>query len=152
MEPLVQVTEEVAFGPQPAAADLARLAEQGFAAVISMRHDGEEQDPIALPDDKAAAEKAGLLWTNFPVSMRTARDETVDRFRRELSRVKKPVFVYDRTGNRAGAFIIMDLAVRRQMSAEQALARARELNVQLSDERLVELIRKYVDSRRTVQA
>ena len=70
MEPIVQVSEDVAFGAQPAAEEFARLVEQGFAAVISMRHEAEEQDPVSLSQDKAAAEKAGLLWSNFPVSMR----------------------------------------------------------------------------------
>lgn len=151
MEPVVQISENLAFGPMPDADGLAMLAEQGFASLISLCHEGEEVCADSVAEERSAAMRAGLDWVSVPLPMRAITHETVDKFRRELARARKPVFVYDRTGSRAGAFVIIEFAVRRHMSGEQALARARELNVQLSDERMVDLIRRYVDSQRITQ-
>lgn len=150
METTVRLTDDLAFGPQPDEAGLRGLSEQGFRGVINVRHDEEDAVPMTSAEEGKLVRKLGMDYAAVPVPPKACRPHTIERFLGELDRMAKPIYVHCEQGGNAGGLAVMDLAIRQRMSGEQALARARELGVNLGDDKLAESIKSYVDSRRGV--
>jgi uncharacterized protein (TIGR01244 family) len=96
-----RVDDRVSTGGQPTPAQLATLKDLGFRTVINLR-EPEEYDAAA---EEAAAKEFGLAYVNIPVRTADPKVEEVDAF---LAALKDsgvyPVFIHCGTGNRVGAF------------------------------------------------
>ena len=62
-----QVTEDFSVAPQPAPADLAAAAAQGFGRVINNRPDGEEPGQPSSDEMARAAQATGLDYVHIPI-------------------------------------------------------------------------------------
>src|SRR3989442_7130967 len=71
------VDERVATGGQPTDAAFAKLAANGYRAVLNLRTASEGID---LKHEQEAIEKAGLHYVNIPVVSSAPKPEQVDEF------------------------------------------------------------------------
>ncbi|HEY0793714.1 MAG TPA: protein tyrosine phosphatase family protein [Chthoniobacterales bacterium] len=104
MKDRMQLNERITVGAQPTAEDIRRLKREGFASVVNLRTEGEEDQPLSPEAEGRAVESAGLAYLHLPVSAETMTPERVDQYRAQLPKLPGPVFVHCYKGKRAGAF------------------------------------------------
>jgi sulfide:quinone oxidoreductase len=116
------IDESLTVAPQMQPEELAALAEQGFAAVICNRPDGEEPGQPMLDDMRAAAQAAGLAFHHIPVSGGLFPPAAIAAFGAIRRGTQGKVLAYCRTGTRAATFDA--LANVHGLSVAERLARA----------------------------
>lgn len=94
-----QIDENYSVAGQIDAADVADIAQAGFASIICNRPDSEEG---AVPHEAiaAAAEKTGLEFRFIPVVSSQMTLEDVEAQAAALDELPKPVLAYCRSGTR----------------------------------------------------
>lgn len=141
----MQIDESVTVGPQPSREELEALAAEGFRAVMNLRAEGEENQPMDPAEEEEVVVDLGLAYRHFPVSADDLDPETVNEFREHLDEIAKPVFVHCRRAKRSGALVVMDRAVEQGMSGDEALQWAEEMGFECDVEELERFVRDYVD-------
>lgn len=125
---MIDDTLAVAAQMQPGA--LAGLAEEGFAAVICNRPDGEEPDQPALEVMRRAAQEAGLAFHHIPVAGGLFPPDAVAAFGAVRRGTQGKVLAYCRTGTRAAT--LDALANVHGRSVAERLSRASAAGYDLS--------------------
>lgn len=145
MENIVEVdsTNSVArFAPDEAA--LRQAATEGFRSVVNFRT-SEERQGISPEEERRLVEEAGLTYLHHPVAPNALDDALVDGFRRKLADLPGPVLFHCASGKRAGAMVLMALAARDGLDGIAALAKGREIGLDLSQDEIGRFVRGYVD-------
>jgi uncharacterized protein (TIGR01244 family) len=107
---------------QPTAEQLKEAAKAGYKTVLDLRPPAEERGF----DEAKAAREAGLEYVNLPVTADTLDAATLDQFLEIMEKAERPVLVHCATSNRVGALYYAYLVLEKQMSREEALAKAKE--------------------------
>lgn len=141
----MKINEQATVGPQPAEQDIAQLASDGFKSVVNFRTTGEDEQPLSPRQEGRMVEAAAMKYLHVPVSMKTMDDRSVDKFRSQLNDMPKPVYAHCKSGKRAGAMLMMDMAVKQGMSGEQTLEKAKEMGFECDQPQLEEFVKNYVD-------
>lgn len=142
----MKVNSDVTVGPQPTENEIQKLGNQGFKSVVNFRTDGEDQQPLSPEAEGEVVDAAGMQYLNIPVSMQSMGSELVDRFREKYAELPKPVFAHCKSGKRAGAMVMMHVAVEQGMSGEETLQKAKEMGFECDQPQLEQFVRQYVDS------
>ncbi len=142
----ISINDEITVGAQPSEAELKGMADDGFRTVINLRADGEDMQPMSTDAEGAKAESFGLEYVSIPVTAEGMDSELVDRFRETLHRAAKPVLVHCSGGKRAGAFVMMDLAVKNGMTGEQTIGAAEQMGFECDDKSIAEFVKQYIDT------
>lgn len=145
MQDRIRVDEKVTVSSQPTEEELRELADRGYEAVMNLRTDGEEEQPLQPDEEGDLVEELGLEYRHFPVSPEGLEESLVDRFRHELEEIAKPVLVHCRRGKRSGAMVMMDRAVEKDMSGEETLEKAEEMGFECDVDELNRFVKNYVD-------
>lgn len=117
-----KVDETLAVAPQLQPADMAKLAEAGFVAVMCNRPDGEEPGQPSVAHMRAAAEAAGLAFHHVPVAGGLFPPAALEAFAAVRRGTHGPLLAYCRTGTRC---ITMEtLANPAGLSPDERLSRA----------------------------
>lgn len=143
----LKINEDVTIGAQPSEAELQALADGGVRTVINLRHAGEDMQPMSIESEGEKVRGVGMSYASVPVSMKDAGPELADRFRAELDRAEKPVFVHCKLGQRAAALVMLDLAVRNGWDTARALDEARQRGCELDNEKLAEFVKDCLETR-----
>jgi uncharacterized protein (TIGR01244 family) len=110
--------EGIMAAGQPNEAGLRELADNGFAAVIDLRTEGENRGI----QEQAVVESLGMEYVSLPVAGRSGITfENARQLDQILGRFDEPVLIHCGSGNRVGAL----LALRERMNGadtEEALA------------------------------
>ena len=101
MQGPVKIDETVSVAGQIAPADVAEIAQLGYAAIINNRPDGEEPGQPTKDMVEAEAKKHGLEYRYIPVTTPTITYKDVAAFNHALLRGAKPVLVHCRSGARS---------------------------------------------------
>lgn len=125
---VIDATLAVAAQMQPE--ELAGLAEQGFAAVICNRPDGEEPSQPPLDDMRRAAQEDGLAFHHIPVAGGLFPPAAVAAFAAIRRGTQGKVLAYCRTGTRAAS--LDALANVRGLSVKDRLTNAKAAGYDLS--------------------
>lgn len=141
-----QITQQVTVGPQPTATELQELKQQGFQSVVNFRTDGEEEQPLSPQAEGETVQGLGMNYLHVPVSTESMEAAAVDRFRAQLADLPKPVFAHCKTGKRAGAMVMMDMALEQGMSGQQTVENAKQRGFECDKPELVDFVKNYVDS------
>lgn len=149
MSDRMAITDEITVGTEaPDAAELERLARDGFRAVVDLRE--EDEAGAGLPPSREADEARllGLEHRHIPVSPEFLDNGVLHRFRRAVIELPKPVFIHCASGKRSGTLALMHVAIEEGARGEQMLARAERLGVAYGSAELREAMRRYVDVHR----
>lgn len=142
----MKINDEVTVGPQPSEEVINQLNQQGFKTVVNFRTDGEDEQPLSPDAEGKTVTAAGMEYMHIPVSMKSMGPELVDQFRAKYPDLPKPVFAHCKSGKRAGAMVMMHMAVEQGMSGEQTLQKAEEMGFECEQEELREFVKSYVDN------
>jgi uncharacterized protein (TIGR01244 family) len=142
----MKINDQVTVGPQPSAEEIKQLNQQGFKALVNFRTDGEDEQPLSPKAESEKVKSAGMEYLHVPVSMESMGPELVDQFREKYAELPKPVFAHCKSGKRAGAMVMMHMAVEQGMSGEQTLRKAEEMGFECEQEELREFVKNYVDN------
>lgn len=82
-------------------ADMARIAEQGFTAVINNRPDGEAAGQPSSSEIAAAAEAAGLAYAFIPLKAPQLSQAHITDFAAALAESKGKTLAFCRSGQRS---------------------------------------------------
>ena len=77
--------------------------------------------------------------------MKAMGPELVDEFREKYPQLPKPVFAHCKSGKRAGAMVMMHVAVEEGMGGEETLRKAEEMGFECEQEELRQFVKNYVD-------
>lgn len=122
------------------------LYNDGFKSVVNLRTSDEVEQGLSPDDEKSLAQEHDMSYLHLPVSMQDLTFKTVDYFRLELKDLPKPVYVHCASGLRAGAFVMMHLAVENGWSSDEALETAESwYGFECSQPQLREFFESYVD-------
>ena len=142
----MQINDQVTVGPQPTEAELKQLQEQGFKSIVNFRTEGEQDQPLSPDAEGEKVEAAGMTYLHIPVSMESMGPDLVDQFREKYDDLPKPLFAHCKSGKRAGAMVMMHMAVEQGMTGEQTLDKAQEMGFECDQPELRQFVRQYVDS------
>jgi len=145
MDQVMKISDQVTVGPQPSEDQLRQLGKQGFKSVVNFRTEGEEDQPLSPKAEGEMAKAAGMTYLHVPVSTKSMGPQQVDQFRREYPSLPKPVFAHCKSGKRAGAMVMMHMAVEQGMSGEQTLQQAEKMGFKCDQPELKEFVKSYVD-------
>lgn len=98
---LRKIDDSVSVAPQIAPGDVADIAAVGFVAIVNNRPDGED---VGQPEGaviRAAAEAAGLAYTEIPVTQAGFSHPQIDAMVAALDGAGGPVLAYCRSGTRS---------------------------------------------------
>lgn len=142
----MKINDQVTVGSQPSEDELQKLGQQGFRSVVNFRTQAEEEQPLTPQAEGKKVKSAGMEYLHIPVSMKAMGPELVDQFREKFADLPKPVFAHCKSGKRAGAMVMMHMAVEQGMTGEQTLQRAKEMGFECDQPELEQFVRQYVDS------
>lgn len=147
MEGSMKINDAFTVGAQPSEAELRELKEQGFASIVNLRPPGEKDQPLSPEQEGKEVQSLGLAYLHEPVDSSAMSPEVVDRVRAGLDELPKPAYVHCKGGTRAGAVVVMDMAVKNGMSGEDTLQQAEQMGFQCKQEHLKQFVKDYVDAR-----
>lgn len=145
MEKAMKINDQVTVGAQPSEDQLQQLGKQGFKSVVNFRTDGEEEQPLSPQAEGEKVKAAGMEYLHIPVSMKSMGPEQVDQFRKKFPDLPKPVYAHCKSGKRAGAIVMMNMAVEQGMSGDQTLQQAEQMGFKCDQPELKEFVKSYVD-------
>ena len=146
MDQHMKISDQVTVGAQPSEDQLQQLGKQGFKSVVNFRTEGEEDQPLSPQAEGEKVKTAGLEYLHVPVSMKGMGPELVDQFREKFAELPKPVYAHCKSGKRAGAMVMMHMAVEQGMTGDQTLQKAKEMGFECDQPQLEQFVREYVDS------
>ena len=145
MDKVMKISDQVTVGAQPSEDQLQQLGQQGFKSVVNFRTDGEEDQPLSPKAEGEKVKAAGMTYLHVPVSMKSMGPEQVDQFREKYASLPKPVFAHCKSGKRAGAMVMMNMAIEHGMTGDQTLRKAKEMGFECDQPELEQFVKTYVD-------
>lgn len=146
MQDTMKINDQVTVGPQPSEQEISGLSDQEFQTVVNFRTEGEEEQPMSPEAEGEQVKAAGMRYLHIPVSMKSMGPELVDQFREKYSDLPKPVFAHCKSGKRAGAMVMMHMAIEQGMTGEQTLQKAEEMGFECDQPELRQFVQNYVDN------
>lgn len=136
------VDERVATGGQPTDAAFAKLAANGYRAVLNLRTASEGID---LKHEQDAVQTAGMRYINIPVVSSAPKPEQVDEFIRAVKdKDNQPMLIHCGTANRVGAFWMIYRVVDQGWPEDKALDEA--ISIGLTSPALKAFAHEYIAS------
>jgi uncharacterized protein (TIGR01244 family) len=141
---LVCVDERFATGGQPSDSACAKLAANGYRAVLNLRTEGEGVD---IAREREMVEKAGMRYINIPVVTREPKPENAEDFIKAVKDpANHPLMIHCGSGNRVGAFMMIYRVVDQGWSEEKAMEEATRIG--LTNPGLKSFAQSYIASRK----
>ena len=121
------VDERVATGGQPTDAAFAKLAANGYRAVLNLRTASEGID---LKHEQEAVEKTGMKYISIPVVSSAPKAEQVEVFIKAVNdKANHPMLIHCGSANRVGAFLMIHRVVEQGWPEDKALEEATKVGL-----------------------
>ncbi len=136
------LNEKFATAGQPKTEAFAKLAKQGFRAVLNLRtaEEGAEQE-------REQVEKAGLRYLNIPVVTANPKPEQVPEFIKAVKDpANQPMLIHCGGAQRVGAFWMIYRVTDQGWSEEKAMEEATKIG--LTRPELIKFAKEYIASHR----
>ena len=96
-----QINESISVAPQIAVEQVADIAAAGFKTIVNNRPDDEDAGQPSGDAIRAAAEAAGLSYSEIPVTQAGFSHPQIDAMAAALAASPGPVLAYCRSGTRS---------------------------------------------------
>lgn len=116
---VAKITDRLSVASQPSAEAFRTIAEEGFAAVVNARPDGEEAGQLGDEAEATAAREAGLTYSFIPVKAPTIFEDDIRAFQDALSVATGPVFAHCKSGTRALVLHVLGEVLDGRMTADE---------------------------------
>ena len=124
---LLCLNEEFATAGQPKDAAFAKLAANGFRAVLNLRTASENID---LKREQELIEKAGMKYIGIPFATSAPQPEVVDVFLKAVKdKSNHPMLIHCGGANRVGALFMIYRVVDQGWTEEKALEEAVQIGL-----------------------
>jgi len=124
---LLCIDERVATAGQPTDAAFAKLAANGYRAVLNLRTGSEGVD---LKHEQEAVEKTGMRYVSIPIASSAPKPEQVDEFIKALKdKDNQPILIHCGSANRVGAFFMIYRVIEQGWAEEKALEEATKVGL-----------------------
>lgn len=123
------ITPRYAVSPQISAEDMPKIVADGYKTVICNRPDSEVPTSHQAAAIRAAAEAAGLVFRELPLTHQTMTPENVAQQRAFYEESPGPVLAYCASGTRCS--VIWSLGVATEMSPDEILQKTSAAGYQL---------------------
>lgn len=121
-----------------------QAAQEGFKSILNLRSPDEEG---FLTEEQQQAEAAGLHYVNIPVLVSTISDESTTDVLQQIDELPKPALIHCKSGLRAGAMALMNVATRQGLSPQQAFEQAHNIGFDCSAQpQMKEFFEHYVST------
>lgn len=138
----------VSFGRSPTLRDIEWLARKsGVRSLLNLNTEGETGEHLSPNVEASWAHAFAMQHERVSIDVGVLRSEWVDRFLAQLERMDRPVYVHSLRGQRAKAFVAIQLALQRGQSGAQALAAARAEGLGDASQVLADFVVDEVDQR-----
>lgn len=135
--------ERIATGGQPTDAAFAKLAANGYRAVLSLR---TATEGIDQKHEQESIEKTGMRYVNIPVVSGAPKPEQVDEFIKAVKdKDNHPMLIHCGSANRVGAFWMIYRVVDQGWPEDKALDEA--MKIGLTSPALKTFAHEYIGSR-----
>ena len=101
MATIRRIDDRISVAPQIQPEDVAGIAAAGFAAIVNNRPDDEDAGQPSGADIRAAAEAAGLSYSEIPITHAGFSHPQIDAMVNALAASPGPVLAYCRSGTRS---------------------------------------------------
>lgn len=101
MATIRRIDDRISVAPQISVADVAEIAAAGFTAIVNNRPDDEDAGQPSGAAIRAAAEQAGLGYSEIPVTHAGFSHPQIDAMAAVLAEAGGPVLAYCRSGTRS---------------------------------------------------
>lgn len=118
------VNESFTVAGQVTPEQLKQASQEGFKSVLNLRSPTEQNFP---DHEQQQAEALGLTYANTPLNVNEATIDQLAHILEELEQLPKPTLIHCAGGMRASAIALLSIAQQENLTAEQAIERAREL-------------------------
>ena len=147
MTELRKINDRFVVGLQhPAKQDLVELARDGFRAIVNLRHQDEDDQPLQPEEEGAHVRSLGMDYVHIPVSGEGLDASVVDRFRDSVADLPGPIYVHCASGKRSGALTMMHVASKENMSGDDAILEAKAMGFECDSPDLEQFVKDYVDN------
>lgn len=141
----IQINDSITVGGQPSIEELRKLSENGFRSIINLRTYHEPDQPLEPDEEERVVRHFGMAYAHIPVTKDTLSEGKVEVFREKLNSLPPPIFVHCNSGKRAGAFTMMDVAVKQDMSGDQAIDKAEDMGFECDVPELEKFVKCYIE-------
>jgi uncharacterized protein (TIGR01244 family) len=141
-------TATITIGDQPTEADLKQLKQEGYAAVVNLRNDGEPEQPLSTADEGAMVGKLGMDYLHYGVGaapLSAAGVKAVSDFIDQHAQGPGKVLVHCRKGGRVVALLLLQQARANNWSADEVFAKGKALGLEV-DGGLKTMVEAYLRS------
>jgi uncharacterized protein (TIGR01244 family) len=139
-----EVTPLIGTGAQPSESGIKQLAEKGYKTIINIR---TAEEMAKVPYEEKLAGELGLKYFSVPLRGQEPKESQAEAFLRLMEAVKdEKVFVHCTVANRAGALMLIQLALQGGMDLDKAEAEARKIG--MTSEALRKFALEYVAKRK----
>ena len=136
------LNKNFATAGQPKAEAFARLARQGFRAVLNLRTAGEGAEA-----ERELVEKAGMRYLNIPVVSANPNPEQVPEFIKAVKEPSnQPMLIHCGSAQRVGAFWMIYRVIEQGWPEEKALEEATKIG--LTRPELIKFAKDYIAGHR----
>jgi uncharacterized protein (TIGR01244 family) len=129
---VLKVSDKLHVAGQPAMEHIGQLIENGFAAVINNRQEGEESGQLPVRDVELVLKGAGRNHIHIPVTLSTFEEHHVRRFQDAVAQADGPVLAHCRSGTRALSLHVMGEVLDGRMEKDAVVAFGAERGFDLS--------------------
>lgn len=113
--------------------EVGQAAQNGFAAIINNRPDGEQPGQPTSAEIAEAAKAAGLEYRHIPVVPGQIGSDAIDAFEAALNDLPQPILGFCRTGTRSA--MLWGLTKAPELGADGAIAAAADAGCDISQAR-----------------
>ena len=142
---IVCIDERVATGGQPTEGGFAKLASNGYRAVLNLR---TAQEGVDLEREKHLVERAGMRYISIPVVGSAPKSEQADEFIKAAKEpANQPMLIHCGSANRVGAFWMIYRVVEQGWPEDKALEEATQIGLRSAE--LKSFAQEYIAAHRT---
>ena len=139
------IDERVATGGQPTDAGFAKLASNGYRAVLNLR---TAQEGVDLEREKQLVEGAGMRYISIPVVGSAPKSEQADEFIKAAKEpANQPMLIHCGSANRVGAFWMIYRVIEQGWPEDKALEEATKIGLRSPE--LKSFAQEYIAAHRT---